>query len=40
MARPARYGSVTVSGYEAATVDGINERGLVAILLYLAEAEG
>lgn len=33
------YGSVTASGYEAATVDGINERGLVANMLYLAEAQ-
>jgi penicillin V acylase-like amidase (Ntn superfamily) len=35
----SRYGSVTVSGYEAATIDGINERGLVANVLYLAEAD-
>lgn len=33
------YGSVTSSGYEAATVDGVNEKGLVANILYLAESE-
>jgi hypothetical protein len=35
----SRYGSVIVSGYEAGTTDGMNERGLVANLLYLAEAD-
>lgn len=35
----AKYGSATSSGYEAATVDGINERGLVANILYLAESD-
>jgi choloylglycine hydrolase len=35
----SKYGSVTASGYEAATVDGINECGLVANLLYLAESD-
>src|ERR1017187_21009 len=35
----ARYGSVIVSGYEAGTTDGMNEKGLVANLLYLAESE-
>jgi penicillin V acylase-like amidase (Ntn superfamily) len=35
----AKYGSVTASGYEAATVDGINERGLMASILYLAESQ-
>jgi choloylglycine hydrolase len=35
----AKYGSVTASGYEAATIDGINECGLVANVLYLAESE-
>ncbi|MHB8771031.1 MAG: linear amide C-N hydrolase [Syntrophales bacterium] len=33
------YGSVVASGYEAGTVDGMNEKGLVANLLYLAESE-
>jgi penicillin V acylase-like amidase (Ntn superfamily) len=35
----SKYGSVTVSGYEAGTTDGMNEKGLVANLLYLAESE-
>ena len=35
----AKYGSVTVSGYEAGSTDGLNEKGLVANLLYLAESE-
>jgi choloylglycine hydrolase len=34
----SRYGSVVVSGYDTATVDGLNERGLAANLLYLAES--
>ncbi|MGF7159633.1 choloylglycine hydrolase [Rhodoligotrophos appendicifer] len=33
------YGSVIVSGYEAGTTDGMNEKGLVANLLYLAESQ-
>lgn len=33
------YGSVVASAFEAATTDGMNERGLVANLLYLAESE-
>lgn len=33
------YGSVIVSGYEAGSTDGMNEKGLVANLLYLAESE-
>jgi penicillin V acylase-like amidase (Ntn superfamily) len=33
------YGSVIASGYEAGTSDGMNEKGLVANLLYLAESE-
>lgn len=33
------YGSVIVSGYDAGTADGMNEKGLVANLLYLAEAD-
>ncbi len=35
----SRYGSVMVSGYEAGTSDGMNEKGVVANLLYLAESE-
>lgn len=35
----SRHGSVVVSGYEAGSTDGMNERGLVANLLYLAESE-
>jgi penicillin V acylase-like amidase (Ntn superfamily) len=34
----SKYGSVVVSSYEAGTADGMNERGLVANLLYLAES--
>ncbi len=33
------YGSVIVSGYNIGTTDGMNERGLVANLLYLTESE-
>jgi choloylglycine hydrolase len=35
----SRYGSVVTSAYEGATTDGMNEKGLVANLLYLAESE-
>ena len=35
----SRYGSVAASGYEAGTADGMNENGLVANLLYLAESD-
>ncbi|VHN99486.1 linear amide C-N hydrolase [Candidatus Rhabdochlamydia sp. T3358] len=35
----AKYGSVIVSGYEVGTADGINEKGLVANLLYLVESD-
>jgi penicillin V acylase-like amidase (Ntn superfamily) len=35
----SKYGSVVTSGYEAGSADGMNEKGLVANLLYLAEAE-
>ena len=35
----SKYGSVIVSGYEAGTADGINEKGLVANMLYLADAD-
>ena len=34
----AKYGSVITSAYDIATSDGINEKGLVANLLYLAES--
>jgi choloylglycine hydrolase len=33
------YGSLVVSGYDAGTADGINEKGLVANVLYLAESD-
>jgi choloylglycine hydrolase len=32
------YGSVVVSGYEVGSTDGLNEKGLVVNLLYLAES--
>ncbi len=35
----SKYGSVIVSGYDIGTTDGMNQKGLVANLLYLAEAE-
>lgn len=35
----SKYGSVITSIYEGATADGMNEKGLVANLLYLAESE-
>jgi len=35
----AKYGSIIASGYNVATTDGMNEKGLVANLLYLAEAD-
>jgi penicillin V acylase-like amidase (Ntn superfamily) len=35
----SKFGSVVVSGYEGCTVDGINEKGLVANMLYLAESD-
>lgn len=34
----SQYGSIIVSGYEAGTADGMNEKGLVTNLLYLAES--
>ena len=34
----SRYGSVVVSGYDMGTAEGMNEKGLVANLLYLAES--
>jgi choloylglycine hydrolase len=35
----SRYGSVVVSGYDVGTAEGMNEKGLVANLLYLAESD-
>ena len=35
----SRYGSVVVSSYEAGSGDGLNEKGLAANLLYLAESD-
>lgn len=35
----SKYGSVAASIYEAATVDGLNEKGLVANVLYLVESD-
>jgi choloylglycine hydrolase len=35
----SRYGSVGISGYEAGIADGMNETGLVANMLYLAESD-
>jgi penicillin V acylase-like amidase (Ntn superfamily) len=35
----SKYGSLVVSGYEAGTADGMNEKGFVANVLYLAEAD-
>jgi len=35
----SKYGSVISSFYNAATVDGINEKGLVANVLYLSDAD-
>lgn len=34
----SKYGSVVASAFEAATADGMNEKGLVVNLLYLAES--
>ncbi|MFI5408736.1 linear amide C-N hydrolase [Kaistia sp. UC242_56] len=35
----SKYGSVITSGYEAGSTDGMNEKGLVANILYLAESQ-
>ncbi len=35
----SKYGSVVTSGYEVGSTDGMNEKGLVANLLYLAESD-
>jgi hypothetical protein len=39
LAWTSKYGSVVASVYEGGTADGMNEKGLVANLLYLAESE-
>lgn len=35
----SKYGSVTTAGWDIATIDGMNEKGLVANALYLAESD-
>lgn len=35
----AKYGSLSVSGYDEGSTDGMNEKGLVANMLWLAETE-
>ncbi|MEP9349888.1 linear amide C-N hydrolase [Xanthobacter sp. KR7-225] len=35
----SKYGSLIASGYDVGTADGMNEKGLAANLLYLAESE-
>lgn len=35
----SKYGSVVATGYDISTTDGMNEKGLVANLLWLAESE-
>ena len=35
----SKYGSVTASAYNTASADGMNEKGLVANMLYLAESD-
>lgn len=35
----AKFGSLIASGYDVGTADGMNEKGLVANLLYLAESD-
>lgn len=35
----SKYGSIVTAGYDVATDDGMNEKGLVANLLYLAESD-
>jgi len=34
----SKYGSVVTSGYDISSTDGMNEKGLVANLLWLAES--
>lgn len=38
LAWTARYGSVVATGYDVSTTDGMNEKGLVANLLWLVES--
>lgn len=35
----SKYGSLIITGYDVGTADGMNEKGLVANLLYLAESD-
>ena len=35
----SKFGSLIVSGYDVGTADGVNEKGLVANVLYLAESD-
>ncbi len=35
----SKYGSITASGYDVSTTDGMNEKGFVANLLWLVESE-
>jgi penicillin V acylase-like amidase (Ntn superfamily) len=35
----SKYGSATIASYDAASTDGMNEKGLVANLLYLAKSD-
>src|SRR5262249_15834674 len=35
----SRYGSVITSGYDVSTADGMNDKGLVAEVQYLADAD-
>jgi penicillin V acylase-like amidase (Ntn superfamily) len=35
----SKYGSITASGYDVSTTDGMNEKGLVANLLWLVESQ-
>jgi penicillin V acylase-like amidase (Ntn superfamily) len=39
LTRTSKYGSVISAAYDAATTDGMNEKGLIANLLYLATAD-
>ena len=39
LAWTSKYGSLVVTGYDVGTADGMNERGLVANALYLAESD-
>jgi penicillin V acylase-like amidase (Ntn superfamily) len=35
----SKYGSVVATGYDISTTDGVNEKGLMANLLWLVESE-